>query len=157
MRIIPSRRASFSPSPSAPALLPTDQNQLATPGNLSQWKPQCVCPAAYRKSGPVQSLGNGVDAVRTQDERSELFVPFGRPRPSWRPCHFPFAFSPTWTPLLLNILPSMTDLLSRCPRQRLRLSAGDSETNRGQGYFPFAFSPRWTSWRMASGRSSFTS
>jgi hypothetical protein len=24
-----------------------------TPGNLSQWKPQCVCPAAYCKSGPV--------------------------------------------------------------------------------------------------------
>src|ERR1700676_3463662 len=38
---------------------------------------------------------------------------------------------PTWTPLLLNILPSMTDLLSRRPRQRLRLLAGDSETNRG--------------------------
>jgi hypothetical protein len=47
-------------------------------------------------------------ALRTS-ARSSL-SPFGRPRPSWRPCHFPFAFS-----------------------------------------------PRWTSWRMASGRSSFTS
>jgi hypothetical protein len=22
-------------------------------------------------------------------------IPFGRPRPSWRPCHFPCAFSPS--------------------------------------------------------------
>src|SRR6266481_6218989 len=29
------------------------KSALATPGNLSQWKPQCVCPATYRKSGPV--------------------------------------------------------------------------------------------------------
>jgi hypothetical protein len=28
-------------------------NQAATPCNLSQWKPQGVCPATDRKSGPV--------------------------------------------------------------------------------------------------------
>jgi hypothetical protein len=70
-------------------------NQSASPGNLSQWKPQCACPATYRKSGPVQSLGNNLSAARTEDELSELFIPFGRPRPSWRTFHFPFVFSPS--------------------------------------------------------------
>src|SRR5713226_236859 len=40
-------------------------------------------------------LGNSVDAVRTQDERSELFVLLRGPRrSSRRPFHFPFAFGP---------------------------------------------------------------
>jgi hypothetical protein len=38
------------------------------------------------------------------------------------------------------------------PRQRLRLLAGDSETNRALGYFPFAFSPISTRRRKASER-----
>ena len=37
-------------------------------------------------------IGNSVDALRTQDERSELFVLLRGPRRSWRPFHFPFAF-----------------------------------------------------------------
>jgi hypothetical protein len=51
--------------------------------------------------------------------------------------------TPTWTPLLLNILPFITGLPIEGPRgKRLRLLGRDSETNRGpQGYFPFAFSP----------------
>jgi hypothetical protein len=61
----------------------------AKASNLSQWKPQCVCPATYRKSGPVQSLGNNLGGARTEDEIPELFIPFRRPRPSWRTFHFP--------------------------------------------------------------------
>jgi len=33
-------------------------------------------------------------AARTEDEIPELFIPFGRPRPSRRTFHFPFAFQP---------------------------------------------------------------
>src|SRR6266436_6254724 len=36
-------------SPSAPALQAGGSNQSATPGNLSQGKPQCVCPATSAK------------------------------------------------------------------------------------------------------------
>jgi hypothetical protein len=74
---------------------PSASNRSARPGNLSQWKPQCACPATYRKSGPVQSPGNNFSAARTEDEIPELFVPFGRPRPSWRTFHFPSPFSPS--------------------------------------------------------------
>jgi hypothetical protein len=70
-------------------------NRSATPGNLSQWKPQCACPVTYCKSGPVQSLGDNLGGARTEDEIAELFIPFGRPRPSWRTVHFPLAFSPS--------------------------------------------------------------
>jgi len=37
-------------------------------------------------------IRRSVDALRTQDERSELFVLLRGPRRSWRPFHFPFAF-----------------------------------------------------------------
>jgi hypothetical protein len=70
-------------------------NRSATPGNLSQWKPQCACPVTYCKSGPVQGLGNNLGGARTEDEIPELFIPFGRPRSSWRTFHFPLAFSPS--------------------------------------------------------------
>jgi hypothetical protein len=66
----------------------------ATPSNLFQWKPQCACSATYRKSGPVQSLGNNLGSARTEDEIPELFIPFGRPRPVVAYFSFPFAFSP---------------------------------------------------------------
>ena len=47
----PGFRAAFWPS--APAPQAGGSNQSAMPRNLSQWKPQCVCPATYRKSGSV--------------------------------------------------------------------------------------------------------
>src|SRR5450432_4338924 len=51
--------------------------------------------------------------------------------------------TPTWTPLLLNILPFITGLPIERPRgKRLRLLGCDSETNRApQGYFHFGFGP----------------
>jgi hypothetical protein len=70
-------------------------NRSAMPSNLSQWKPQGACPATYRKSGPIQSLGNNLSATRTEYEIPEFSIPFERPRPSWRTFHFPFAFSPS--------------------------------------------------------------
>ena len=72
-------------------------NRSATASNLSQWKPQCARPATYRKSGPVQKLGDNLSAARTEDELSELFISFGRPRPPRRTFHFPFTLSPSST------------------------------------------------------------
>jgi hypothetical protein len=69
-------------------------NQSATPRNLSQWKLQCACPATYRRSGPVQSLGNSLSAARTEDELSELFIPLGRPRPVVASFSFPLRLEP---------------------------------------------------------------
>jgi hypothetical protein len=41
----------------------------------------------------VKRLGNRLHPARTKDESLQLFVLLGRPRRSWRPCHFPFAVS----------------------------------------------------------------
>jgi hypothetical protein len=59
---------------SAPALQAGGSNKSATPGNLSQGKPQCVCPATSAKVVRFRALGNSVDAVRLQPELDQVAV-----------------------------------------------------------------------------------
>jgi len=51
--------------------------------------------------------------------------------------------TPTWMPLLLKILSLTTDLLSRPPGARLRLLAGNSETNRALVLFRLRLQPQF--------------
>src|SRR5882724_5974822 len=61
--------------------------------------------------------------------------------------------TPTWTPLLLNILPSTTEVpIEMPPAKGLRLLGGDSETNRG----PRAISPSPSARAQLGGGSPFS-